>query len=66
MDLRDVVHRRNAVVELGESTKQLVDVDVLRPIHGGEFLQDELVVRGVSGGRVRPVIDQYPVGEKAA
>ena len=37
MDLRDVVHRGDAVIELGEPTEQLVDVHVLRPVHGGEL-----------------------------
>jgi len=36
MNLRDVMHGRDAVVELGERTEQLVDVHVLRPVHGGE------------------------------
>ena len=36
MDLRNVVHRRDAVVELAKSAEQLVDVDVLRPVDGRE------------------------------
>ena len=34
MDLRDVVHGRDAVIELAERTEQLVDVHILRPVHG--------------------------------
>jgi hypothetical protein len=36
MDLRDVVHRRDAVVELAERAEQLVDVDILGPVDRGE------------------------------
>src|SRR5262245_27652075 len=36
MDLRHVVHRGDAVIELGKPTEQLADVDVLRPVHGRE------------------------------
>jgi hypothetical protein len=32
MDLGDVVHRRDAVVELGEPSEQLANVDVLWPV----------------------------------
>ena len=38
MDLRDVVHGRDAVVELAQATEQLVDVHVLRPVHRGELV----------------------------
>ena len=34
MDLRHVVHRRDAVVELAQAAEQLVDVHVLRPYTG--------------------------------
>src|ERR1700730_14339424 len=43
-DLRDVMHRRDAVVELAEPTEQLVDVDVLRPVHRGKGEENVLVV----------------------
>jgi hypothetical protein len=38
------VHRGDAVVELGEPTEQLVDVDVLRPVYGSECEQDEFEI----------------------
>src|SRR5262249_30358099 len=44
LDLRDVMHRCDAVVELTEPTKQLVDVDVLRPVHRGKLQQNEFEV----------------------
>ena len=44
MDLRDVVHRGDAAVELAEAAEQLVDVDVLRPVHGRELAEDVLEV----------------------
>src|SRR5260370_37596662 len=66
MDLRDVVHRRDAVIELAEPTEQLVDVHVLRPVHGGEGEENVFVVSYVPARRVRMIVDEYPVGEKAA
>jgi hypothetical protein len=66
MDLRDVVHGRHTRVELAEGAEQLVDVDVLRAIDRCEPLQDELEVSRVSARRVRPVVDQDAVGQKAS
>src|SRR5580765_8715169 len=66
MDLRHVVDRRDAVVELGEAPEQLVDVDVLRPVHRGELQQNELEVSRAPARRARPVVDQHSVGEEAA
>ncbi len=66
MDLRDVVHRGDAVIELGETGEQLVDVHVLRPVHGRELQQNEFEVGGAPARRARPVVDEYPVGEEAA
>src|SRR5437899_1051586 len=66
MDLRDVVHRRDAVIELGQAPEQLVDVHVLRPVHGGEGEQNEFEVGRAATRRVRLVVYQYPVGEEAA
>ena len=65
-DLRDVVHRGDAVVELAKPTEQLVDVDVLRSVHGSEFVQDEFVVSRAPARRARPIIDEHTIGEKAA
>ncbi len=66
MDLRDVVHRGDAVIELGEPAEQLVDVDVLRPVHGGELEQDEFEIGGAAARRARAVVDENAVGEEAA
>src|SRR5450755_3114705 len=44
MDLRDVVHRRDAIIELAERAEQLVDVHVLRSVDGSELVEDELEV----------------------
>ena len=66
MDLRDVVHRRDAVVELREAPEQLVDVDVLRPVHRGELQQDEFEVSRASAWRTRSIIDENAVSEEAA
>src|ERR1700738_2296091 len=48
VDLRHVVHGGDAVVELGESAVQLVDVDILRPVHRRELQQNEFEVGGAS------------------
>ena len=66
MDLRDVVHRRDARVELAQPAEQLVDVDVLRPVHRGELQQDVLEVSRAAARRARAVVDEHPVGEEAA
>ena len=66
MDLRDVVHRGDAVIELGETAEQLVDVDVLRPVDGRELQQNEFEVGRAPTRRARAVVDEHPVGEKAA
>jgi hypothetical protein len=66
MDLRDVVHGRHAVIELAEPAEQLVDVHVLRPVDGSERQQDEFIVGDAAARRVRLIVDQDPVGEKAA
>ena len=63
MDLRDVVHRRDAVVELAERAEQLVDVHVLRPVHGGERQENVLEVGDVPARRAG---QEQPVGEEAA
>ncbi len=65
-DLRDVVHRGDAVVELAEPTEQLIDVDVLRPVHRGKFVQDELVVSRAAARRAGAVVDKDAVREVAA
>jgi len=64
VDLRDVVRRRDARVELAERAEQLADVDVLRPVHRGERAQDvlEIIDRAVR----LAVVEQQPVGEEAA
>jgi hypothetical protein len=51
MDFRDVVHCRDAVVELAEPTEQLVDVDAPRPVHRGEGEQNVMVVIDVPARR---------------
>ena len=51
MDLRDVVHRRDAVVELRQAAEQLADVHVLRTVHGREREQDVFEIVGI---RARP------------
>ena len=58
------MHRRDARVELAERAEQLVDVDVLRPVHRRELAEDvfEVVDRAVR----LAVVEQQPVGEKAA
>ncbi len=66
MNLRDVVHRRDAVIELAESAEQLVDVHVLRTIDGGKLVENKLEVSGASARCAGAVVDQHPVGEKAA
>ena len=66
MDLRDVVHRRDAVVELREAAEQLVDVDVLRPVHRGELQQDEFEVSRAPAWRARAIVDENAVSEEAA
>jgi len=66
MDLRDVVHRRDAVIELAQAPEQLVDVHVLRTVLGGEREENEFEVSGVPARGVRPIVDKYPVGEEAA
>ena len=66
VDLRDVVHRRHAGVELAERAEQLVDVDVLRPVLRREGQQDELEVGGAAAARAGAVVDQHAIGEKAA
>ena len=65
-DLRDVVHRGDAVVELAEPTEQLVDVDVLRPIHRGEFVQDVFVVSRAPARRARAIVYENAVSKEAA
>ena len=64
MDLRDVVHRRDPRVDLAERTEQLVDVDVLRPIHRSELAEDELEI--VDRAVRLAVVEQQPVREEAA
>src|SRR5260370_40381390 len=51
MDLRDVVHRRDTVIELAERAEQLIDVHVLRPVHGSEREENVLVVIDVPARR---------------
>ena len=51
VDLRDVVHRRDAVVELAERAEQLVDVHVLRAVHRREREENVLIVVDVSARR---------------
>jgi hypothetical protein len=64
VDLRDVVHRGDAGVELAQRAEELVDVDVLRPVDRGEPAEDvlEIVDRPVR----LAVVEQQPVGEEAA
>ncbi len=64
MDLRDVVHRCDTAVDLAQASEQLVDVDVLRPVHGSEFAEDELEV--VDRTVRLAVVEQQPVGKEAA
>ena len=65
-DLRDVVHRGDAVVELAEPTERLIDVDVLRPVHRGKFVQDELEVSRAAARRTGAVVDKNAVRGIAA
>ncbi len=60
------MHRGDAVVELAEPAEQLVDVDVLRPVHRGKFVQDELVVSRAPARRTGAIVDKDAVGEEAA
>jgi hypothetical protein len=66
MDLRDVVHRRDSVVELGQAAEQLVDVHVLRPVHGRELLENEFEIRRIGTRGARLIVDEDAVGEEAA
>jgi hypothetical protein len=66
VDLRDVVHGRHTVVELAQRPEQLVDVHVLRPVHRREAEKDVFVVSRGPGRCARAVIDQDPIGQKAA
>jgi hypothetical protein len=66
VDLRDVMDRRYAIVELGEPSEQFIDVHVLRTVHRGKFEQNVLVIGPASARRARPVIDQNAIGEPAA
>ena len=63
VDLRDVVDRRDAVVELAERAEQLVDVHVLRAVHRREREESVLIVVDVSARRAG---QEQPVGEEAA
>src|SRR5439155_9848007 len=63
MDLRDVVYRRDAVVELREAPEQLADVHVLRTVHGREREQNVFEIRGIRARRARLIVDQDAVGE---
>src|SRR5206468_3198647 len=63
MDLRDVVYRRDAVIELAERAEQLVDVHVLWAVHRGEREKNVLVVVDLPTRRAG---QQKPVGEEAA
>src|SRR5258708_5673587 len=65
MNLRDVVHRCDAIVELRQSTEQLADVHVLRAVYGGERVQNEFEVRGIRARRARLAVDQPAVGANA-
>ena len=66
MNLRDVVHGRDAVVELRESGEQLVNVHVLRPVNGRELKEDVFVVSRAPAWRARAIVDENAVGEEAA
>ena len=72
VDLRDVEHRRDAGIELGEPAEQLADVDVLRPVvageagRSGESGQDVLEIVLLRARRPRAVVDQDAVGDGAA
>ena len=64
VDLRDVVHGCDAVVELAEPGEQLVDVHVLWPENGSESEKNVFVVGRGSGRRTRLVVNQNPIGEE--
>ena len=49
-----------------EPAEQLVDVDVLRPVHRGELEEDEFEVGRAPARRAGAVVDQHAVGEEAA
>src|SRR5207245_4271652 len=65
MDLRDVVHGRDAVVELAQSREQLVDVYILRAKHRSERQKNEFEVGGGAARRARLIVDEDPIGEEA-
>src|SRR5690349_21104889 len=50
VDLRDIVDCCDAIVELTEPSKELVDVDILRPKNGSKGEQNVLVISGGPGG----------------
>jgi hypothetical protein len=64
MDLRDIVHRRDPIVELAQAAEQLVDVHVSRAVHGGEFEENELEISCAPARRARPVVDEPPSARK--
>src|SRR4030095_6278108 len=66
MDLRDVEHRGDAVVELAQPSEQLVDIHILRPVYRSELVQDVFVISDGPARRARPVVDEYSIGEVAA
>src|SRR5437762_4975298 len=66
MNLRDVVHRGDAVIKLAERAEQLVDVDVLRTVHRSELVENEFEIGGAAARRAGAVVDQHPVGKEAA
>jgi len=46
--------------------EQLVDVDVLRPVHRRELEKNEFVVGRAPARRARSIVDQHAVGQEAA
>src|SRR5215470_1123464 len=66
MDLRDVMHRRDAIIELAEPPEQFVDVHVLRPVNGRELLEDVFEVSPAPAWRARAIDYENAVSEPAA
>ena len=64
VDLRDVVHRRHARIELAERAEMFIDIDVARAVDIGELAEDMAEIIDLA---IRlTVAEQQPVGEETA
>src|SRR5215831_6541975 len=65
MNLRDVVYRRDAVIELRESGEQFINVHVFLPVNGRELKEDVFVVRPAPAWRARAIAYENAVSKPA-